>query len=193
MSEVTVVTPHLPERREFLLEAACSVDRQTVPVLHRIATDDHGEGPGAMLNRLVAEVETPWYQVLADDDLLDPEHCQILLDNAWAKRGRKWQVADVVFSWPRFLGRETPEFPRPWRAAMTLRREFSGLTGNYMAKRSLWERLGGYDVGAEFEDHDFLCRAIGAGAVFAAVYETTWTYRFHEGSLSERITRELVA
>lgn len=183
---VTVVTPSLPHRSHFLGEAKASVAAQTIqPITHLTEIDHDLEGPAPLLNRLIDQVTTPWFAVLPDDDLFDPDHLETLLQNA--------TEADIVFSWCRFTGRDDGYTPYrgPFDPHHFLLRQESGLTGSFMARKSLWEKVGRYPEGVQLEDWNFLATAILEGARVVPVYRETWTYRFHPGSASSLIGRAL--
>lgn len=83
---LTAITPVAPYHRHLLPDAARSVAGQTVPCLHLTAIDEDGSGPGAMRNRLLAEVETPYVTFLDADDLLEPDFAAVLLGAARPRR-----------------------------------------------------------------------------------------------------------
>lgn len=69
---LTVITPIAPHHRALYKQAADSVLAQTVPVRHIAQIDERGEGPGAIRNRLLAQVDTEYVAFLDADDWLDP-------------------------------------------------------------------------------------------------------------------------
>ncbi len=188
MNDITVITPSLPEREHFLREAKESVRNQTIPVRHHVKRDSpyafNRRGPGTVMNEILENVKTPWYAVLPDDDLLDSDHCEILLENS--------KGADIVFSWPRFIGDQVDDrepFRGDWDPQNLLDKKASGLHGVYLARTELWREIGGYEP--HMEDWIFLSTAINRGAVIVPVYQVTWSYRFHNLSTSVLMTRAL--
>lgn len=179
-TEISVVTPTIPGREEFLAEAVASVLNQTLPaVAHLVELDLDFEGPGPTMNKLVPQAETEWVSILADDDLYDPDHLETLAANA--------SKADVVLSWCRFLGAEGPPRPLGGFKLEDLRaRRFTGMTGCFMFRKSLYDELGGWPEGVA-EDWGFLIQAADAGARFAPIYRETWSYRQHDKSTSTAI------
>lgn len=175
--EIAVVTPSLPERHAMLGEACASLAAQTLrPVAHHIAVDYERQGPGSMLNRLIAPLTTEWLSILPDDDLYDPDHLEALAKHV--------DEADIVLSWSRITGKDVPQYRGQFVPEHFFERRDTGMRGVFLFRRSLWEKLGGWRENVPLEDWDFLCRAVIAGARFCPVYRETWTYRFHEGNRS---------
>jgi glycosyltransferase involved in cell wall biosynthesis len=191
--EITVLTSSLPERHEMLAEAMTSISAQTLaPVAHLIGVDHARTGHVPVLNRLVSAAASDWVARLDDDDLLDPNHLEVLAESA----GK----GDVIYSWCRIQGRAgiTGErLPIPdlqqlhwdpnqhFDADLMRERNFIPATGP-LIRRSLVEQLGGWRddrPGGMWEDGDFWVRALDAGAHFHCVPQITWTYRFHGGNL----------
>jgi hypothetical protein len=79
---IVVVTPSLPERADLRAECMASVAAQTLaPVAHVVMIDYERAGPAAMLNRMLPACWTAradWVAQLADDDLADPNHLELL-------------------------------------------------------------------------------------------------------------------
>lgn len=168
MSPVTVVTPTLPHRAPMLAEAIQSVAAQTVPpAAHLIDVDLHRAGIPDMVNRLVDRVETEWFLLLCDDDLLYPHHLETLAAYCAA--------ADVVYSYCDVSGRSwNPN--RGFVAEDLIHGNY--IPSNALVRTALWRALGGYRRTDRFEDWDFWVRAVEAGARFTCVPEATWLYRF---------------
>lgn len=177
MTDITVVTPSLPERGDMLAEAIASVQAQTLPAAaHLIAVDHQRLGPGPLLNQLTRAAETEWVSILADDDLYDPDHLEALADAA--------DGADVVFSWGRLDGRDDPQYRGKYRHEDFLQQgRDTGMRGCFMFRKAMWGTVGGWRD-EPVEDYHFLRRMILAGAYFRAVYRETWTYRFHDSNSS---------
>jgi hypothetical protein len=179
-TKITVVTPTIPGREEFLEEAKASVTNQTLPaVTHLVELDADHEGPGPTMNKLVRQVETEWVSILSDDDLYDPNHLEVLAAHS--------HNADIVLSWCRFLGGEGPKRPLGGFNLDDLRaKKFTGMTGCFMFRKSLYDKLGGWSEGVA-EDWGFMTSAADAGARFVPVYQETWSYRQHDDSISTAI------
>jgi hypothetical protein len=128
---------------------------------------------------MIGACRTPWFATLADDDLFDPDH----LETLWTKRGD----ADLVFSWGR-MSDGTETYKGEWSPYRLARRQDAGIRGTFLAKKSLWEKVGGYDAEHPNDDWDFLMRVLEAGAVFKQILRETWTYRRHDKSLSTAFT-----
>lgn len=173
---ITVITPSLPERHAMLAEACASVAAQTFrPAAHLVHVDYHQEGPGALINRMVAGSTSEWFSILADDDLYDPDHLETLAKHA--------PEADIVLSWSRIEGKDVEQYRGQFAPERFFDRRDTGMRGCFLFRRSLWEKLGGWRS-VPGEDWDFLCRATIQSARFAPVYRETWTYRFHDSNAS---------
>jgi glycosyltransferase involved in cell wall biosynthesis len=170
--DLTLVTATLPERRTLLPEMQASVAAQTVlPAAHVIAWD-HGDGFEATVNRGVSMVETEYFCLVDDDDLLLPDHVETLVGNL---------TADVVWTWCDVVGREwNPN--SPYVPGLLQARNY--IPSNHAFRTGLFRELGGYRPVAGWADHDLLKRAEQAGATFLNVPQVTWTYRFHGGNMS---------
>lgn len=170
--QVTLVTVTLPERADFRVEMLRTVADQTVlPKAHVIEFDD-GAGFVDTVNLAVSKVETEFFVLADDDDLLLPNHIQVLADNL---------VADVVWSWVEVRGRAWN--PNSGYSPGRLSTE-NYIPSNFACRTSLFRNLGGYRYDTEHPDWDWLQRAEGAGASFHNVPEVTWVYRFHGANMS---------
>ena len=197
---IAVLTPSLPDRSEMLAEAVESVRAQSLrPCVHMVGVDYDDIGIGAMLNRLVGSTDAEWLARLDDDDLLEPNHLELLSSRAGE--------ADVVYTWcdvrPHAAEGSTPEPPSVLGPDGWIpNQEFSEdrlRSRNYipataLVRRSLWETVGGWleggmglrdgRRGAELaEDWDFWLRALDAHARFVCIPEVTWIYRYHGANL----------
>jgi hypothetical protein len=176
VAKVTVLTPSLPERAEMLAEACASVAAQTFPAAaHLIGVDYDRKGPATIINQLVTAASTEWLAILADDDLFDPDHLEILM-------GEK-RHADMILSWCRIVGRETPQYRGEFTPYDLLQRRDTGMRGTFLFRKSLWERVGGWPP-SPLEDWKFMAACVQAKARLVPVYRETWTYRLHPGSFS---------
>ena len=171
MIDLTVITATIPERALMLAELAAALDVQTERPEWLIEVDEDGDGPVPHLNRLAEKVDTEWIFRLDDDDLVDPDHFEILADYLT-------DDYDVVYSWPRI----TPPTEDLSEDGLQIVMPLRTLEGrNFIAsaaavRTSLWRELGGLHDVAE-EDHDLWIRAYHAGARFRCVPRVTWTYR----------------
>jgi hypothetical protein len=170
--DVTLVTATQPHRRGLLHEMLRSVvDQSRLPAAHVIVWDD-GRGFVETINRAVGMVETDYYCLVDDDDLLLPWHVELLAQNL---------TADVVWTWCKVEGRD-------WNPNSSyvpgLLQTTNYIPSNHAFRTELFRELGGYRVVAGWEDHDLLKRAEQHGASFLNVPTVTWTYRFHGGNMS---------
>lgn len=120
-----------------------------------------------LTNELVDYIDTDWFVLLSDDDLLDPGHLASLRPH--------FKDADIVYGWPRIVGLDA-SYSIPFD-------EKRLRAGNYIpgcavaVRTELWRDLGGYhDV--VMEDWDFWVRAMDACARFACTEQVSWTLRY---------------
>jgi hypothetical protein len=170
--DLTLVTVTQPKRKHFLPEMMASVTAQTVLPTAHVVVWDCGDGFEATVNKAVRMVETEYYCLLDDDDLLLPKHVETLTSNL---------TADVVWTWTRVEGRDWD--PNSGYLPGVLQ-ERNYIPSNHAFRTSLFHRLGGYRQ-MRHPDHDFLRRAESAGATFVNVPKVTWVYRFHGDNMSQ--------
>lgn len=98
MSALTFITPVAPEHVVKLDRAIDSVNAQTVPCQHLHAVDYDRIGAGAMRNRLLAQVTTPYVSFLDADDWLEPDFAERTLSAMQAGRYvyTDWYEGDKV-------------------------------------------------------------------------------------------------
>ena len=91
----TLVTATLPSRAELLAEMLTSVSQQTLaPACHIVMRDD-GRGFVATVNRAVSLVDTDYFCLVDDDDLLLPNHVETLSQAITATTDILWTWTDV--------------------------------------------------------------------------------------------------
>ncbi len=168
---VSILTPSITERSQFLIECHRSVDAQTLSQHeweHLIEVDHHRTGCAATMNRLAARAVGDWVLPLADDDLLLPGCLKTLLDRA--------DEGDIIYAPPCLNSNED----RAWFfQAPPVIPSFA------LIKRDLWNELGGYDETLRHEeDRDLWIKALAAGARFVRVDEPCWVYRQHASNKS---------
>lgn len=175
--DLTIIIPTIPERAELFEQALASVKAQTAPVFYKTAVDTNHNGPVPTVNALASTVETEWLFRLDDDDLLDPDHVEVL--SHWLD-----DDADIVYTWCRIEG-GGDEHPED-QFQVRLQHEY-GWEHLYEAnwipcsaaiRTDLWNELGGLDD-VPLEDWDFWQRALDKGARFRCVPAVTWTYRMN--------------
>ena len=168
--DLTVILATIPERRQLRTEAVRSVEVQTVTPRWLLVEEDVNHcGPAWTFNRLAERVSTEWLFPFADDDLLDPNHFEVLAPHLTAE----W---DVVYSWPRLTGRDIPPDLFQREEPFENLRDHNWISGSACIRSSLWRQLGGYRT-VFHEDHDLWKRALDVGARFKCVPRVTWTYR----------------
>lgn len=176
MLDVTVVTPTIPDRAEILMDAVDSVQAQTRPaVAHFVGLDADRAGPAATRTMLLGQVETPLVAFLDDDDVLDPDHLELLGD-ALERTG-----ADLAWSFHRVEGVNAANTPRPKhdRAAIKLLRGGRNCIPVTVVARTAAIRAAGCFLATDrYEDYSLWLRMLDAGSTFTCLREETWTYRF---------------
>jgi glycosyltransferase involved in cell wall biosynthesis len=166
---VSVLTPSLPERAEYLRECRLSVSGQTVAAHeHLVEVDEERRGCSVTMNRLAARATGDWVLPLADDDLLLPGCLASLLARA--------DDGDIIYSPPLVTGNQD----RWWfYQAPPVIPSFA------LIRRDLWNELGGYDESLRREeDRQMWIAALDLGARFVRVDEPTWVYRQHAANKS---------
>lgn len=173
---ITVITPSLPSRGAMLADAMRSVAHQTLrPAVHMIAVDYAGFGPAAVRNDLLEGVLTPWVAFLDDDDILDPDHLEVLATTV------DLNTVDVVISHCRFNGDTIPDkyCNRPYdRDAL---REHGIFPITVLARRKAILAAGGFG-GERYEDWSMFNRMADNGCRFHVIPRVTWTYRLGHGN-----------
>jgi hypothetical protein len=170
--DLTLVTVTHPRRHRMLVELQQSISEQTVLPATHLVVWDHGLGFEATINRAVGMVDTGWYCLVDDDDLLKPDHVETLAGNL---------TADIVWTWCEVTGRAwNPN--APYEHGRLQRENY--IPSNHAFRTGLFRDLGGYGVVRGHADHDLLARAERAGATFLNIPRVTWTYRFHGGNMS---------
>lgn len=177
-----VITPSLPSRAELLVECCESVKRQTVACAHHVYLDSQGIGPAVIRNTIMTRLACEYVAFVDDDDLLDPEHVELLLH---ACEGLGDETFDLAFSWHRREG-STPEVERieSWDdyafGVMLGGRNLIPVT--VVARREAMLDAGGFWPEDRYEDHALWLRMLARGARFVCVPEETWTYRMLGGN-----------
>jgi glycosyltransferase involved in cell wall biosynthesis len=176
--KISVITPSLPTRADKLAECMDSVKAQTLPALeHLVAVDHDKRGPSAIRNELLAQAKGTWIAVLDDDDLLYPNHLEVL---STAKGDVRYTHCDV--------GGKDWNPNRDFDADELRQRSY--IPATCLIRTSLLRKIGGWREQSKcpsgFEDWDLYLRALDAGATFTCIPEVTWRYRFHGGNRTDR-------
>lgn len=193
VADVTVVTPHVPNRVDELARCVASVEAQRMqPLHHLIVTDNDREGSAVVRNRGLNSVTTEWTAFLDDDDELLPHHIRVLY--GWAlKTG-----ADVLYPECRIVmnGQDVPNTPewagrpgRPFDPDILRQRSFIPVTS--LVRTSLAQFVGGFGYGpaSTYDDHFFYLKCLDAGAKFLHVPVVTWKWHHHADNSSGRPER----
>lgn len=181
---VSVLTAALPSRTAMLAEAKASVLAQTYPdVEHLIGIDDDRQGAGAVLNRLLTVASGDWVMVLDDDDLLAPNHIDVLVAAS--------DDVDVVYSYPRVEGGTFINYHQPFDARL-LAANFNCVSHTALIRAEALRGVDGWRNVKAF-DLDLWRRMEQAGAEFRQVRQETWTYRIHGSNWSRGTLAEAAA
>ncbi len=166
---VSILTPSIPERRDYLRECEASVRSQTDDRWeHLVLIDRDHEGCSVTMNKLAENAHGDWVIPLADDDLLLPGCVELLLAHS--------ADADVVYAAPLVTGNED----RWW-----FFQDPPAIPSFGLIRKSLWDKLGGYDESLKREeDRNLWIGALEAGAVFKRIDDPCWVYRQHAGNKS---------
>lgn len=176
---VTVITPSLPGRVQLLEQCAASVAAQTIPVVHLVRVDTDSVGPSVLRSELLDEATTDLVAFVDDDDLIDPDHCEILAD-ALERSG-----AELAWSYHRTEGLGAPRTPRPRGDRATVEQLRTGrncIPVTVLARRSAVLDAGGFQPMDRYEDYALWLRMLDLGHRFTLVRRETWTYRFLGGN-----------
>lgn len=169
MIDLTVVTATIPERAPQLAELYESLCAQSVPVDWMIGYDTDRDGPAAVRNRLVDAARTEWVFPLDDDDLIDPNHFEILGPHLT-------KDVDVVWTLPRVPHDAELEAWLALEVDVWQMDRSNSIAASAAVRRSVWQSVGGQSD-EDNEDHGLWLRIRNAGGRFRQVMETTWTYR----------------
>lgn len=184
-SGISVIVPTVAPRRAMLREALRSVADQAMPPAAIIIQDDvNREGAAATRQKAQDRVDTEWTCPLDDDDILYPQHCEVLL--AEAERTN----ADLVYGWfdctgsdpfPQFEGIPWDDtsphlFPVTWLARTEVIRAAGGW-------RNESQELYGHSL-VSGEDWNLVLSLVRIGAKIVHLPERTWRWVHHGGNSS---------
>ena len=143
------------------------------------------EGQSDALNKGFAKAKGEWLFWLNADDVLLPGALkkvhQLTTHNSQLTTST-WLAGDTVYIDEKGLIKDvrTDAKWRPWHGS-----KISVWTGGPSAffRRSLWERLGGFDTSLKYVmDIDLWTRWAKAGVKFEGLGEYVWGFRLHDGS-----------
>lgn len=176
-TDVSVVIPHIPVRKERLIRAVASVMIQThQPDAVHVVVDNEHRGATDTRNRGLAAVDTTWVAFVDDDDELLPEHLAKLLAHA------NETGADLVYPWFIIKGSTDPlgRFGVPFDADAL--RENNYIPVTVLVRTDLVKKVGGFvplggpAAWAPCEDWGCWLRLLDAGATFSHLPERTWIW-----------------
>jgi glycosyltransferase involved in cell wall biosynthesis len=186
--DVTIIIPHIPVRPNALAKAVKSAAVQTIrPTDIIIATDIKREGAATTRNRALDRATTTWVAFLDDDDVLYPNHLEVLLDHA------EETDADVVYSGcdvvNPLLGGQIPvkeewgRFGKPFDGNLMRKKSYIPVTSLVRTDEAQKARFAP-PPGSHYEDWGFYLRLLDMGAVFSHVAEITWLWNHGDKNTS---------
>lgn len=172
---ITVVTPTIPGREALLAECVASVG--ALGLTHLIGRDEWHDGPAAVRNRLLEQVNTDWVLFLDDDDVLYPNYVDVVTPHLGG--------SDLVYTSWHLTGSTEGPWPVPFDRDTVLHGD-NTIPVTATVRTDLVRAAGGFDPCAAFEDHELWKALLLAGARFTYVPVITWRYRRLPGSRSEQ-------
>jgi len=185
---ITVALPTIPPRTGpggLLWQAVQSVQHQTLRPVGGIsvALDVDHAGAAVTRQRALDAVHTTWTAFLDDDDLLYPQHLEVLSTLA------REHDADYAYSWfdgnnpfPMHRGRQLdPQDPHHTTMTVLVKTELARDVGFWQEEPMHPEWSG--------EDWQFTLGCIKYGARFIGTGDVTWHYRVHGANTSGLGTR----
>lgn len=170
---VSVIIPHLPERKEFLEECLASVKEQTYPNVEIIVEEDKGDGrPSIVKNRAIKRAKGEWHYFMDDDDRFWSRHS--LMD--MMKNSDK---GDLIFSDTMLAFPDKEVLMRHWFKGEQDMMDYSGLPGVYLLKAGISKKVLNDESMEVGEDHDRTVRLVLAGAKPYHVPQPHYWYRHH--------------
>lgn len=141
-------------------------------------------GQSDALNKGFAKANGEWFFWLNADDVLLPGALKKVLNRIENVGRVEWIAGDTMYLDEKGIVKDvrTDAKWRPWFG-----KRLSVWTGGPSAffKRSLWERLGGFDTNLKYVmDVELWTRWAQAGIRFARLNDYIWGFREHDGSLT---------
>lgn len=164
------------------LRGQCFGDNLEVIIQDGDVETDSGQSDA--LDKGFAKAHGDWLFWMNADDILLPGALNRVLDVIERCKDIEWIAGDTVYLNENGIVKDVRCDAR-WRSWFGCK--LSVWTGGPSAffKRSLWERLGGFDVGLRYVmDIDLWTRWAQAGVKFASVNDYIWGFREHDGSLT---------
>lgn len=194
LRDVTIIIPHIPVRPNALAHAVKSAAVQTVkPTDIIIATDTRREGSAVTRNRALDRATTTWVAFLDDDDLLLPNHLEVLLAHA------EETDADVAYAGCKVLHPALGEIPlrEEWgrfgkKFDPDLLREKSYLPVTSLVRTELAQRARfgpPNGIVTDYDDWGFYVRLLDLGAKFSHIPQVTWVWHHNGRNTSGRTDR----
>lgn len=195
MNDITVLIAHIPSRSNFLGRAIQSVVQQThKPHAIHIEVDRDRTGSAQTRNRALGNIQTRWTAFLDDDDVMLPNHLDVLLRHAMQTH------ADVVYSGCHVidpLGKEVPlieewgRFSLPFDANLLRQQSYIPVTSLVRTQFAQCAMFGppAYAPTSDYDDWGFYVRMLDLHAQFSHIPVKTWVWHHHGHNTSGRTDR----
>ena len=172
--------------RPYFDEAIASLDAQglddAVEVIIQDGDTEPDSGQSDALNKGLAKSKGEWLFWLNADDVLLPGALKKVADRINKIDRIDWIAGDTVYIDEKGLIKDvrTDAKWHPWFGS-----KMSVWTGGPSAffRRSLWERMGGFDTSLKYVmDIDLWTRWAREGVRFVSLNDYVWGFRLHDGS-----------
>lgn len=170
---VSVIVPHLPERKEMLEECLASIKAQTYPHIEIIVEEDNGDGkPSVVKNRAIKKAKGEWHYFLDDDDKFWSQHSLLnLMEHQ--------NDGDLIFS-DTLLAFPDKEVLMEHRfGGLDNLKKHNELPGVYLLKAEYSQKILFNENMATAEDYERSIRLVEAGAKPYHVNLPHYWYRQH--------------
>lgn len=182
----TIIIPYNRDRG-YLSEAIASVKAQTRPC--ELVLSHSPASCAVNLQNGLDRVNTTWYAVLAEDDLLREDFVQ---------RMENWIGADdFAFGYGQAFGTRSNLYRSSCYGFDDMLKANTIHGGSVLYRTDFVRSIGGYDTSLSCaEEYDLHLRMLKEGATFVEVGHAVYLYRYHEDQkskvrLAAKIEREL--
>jgi glycosyltransferase involved in cell wall biosynthesis len=162
VADLTIITATIEGREELFERAVASVRNQSLmPRAHLQMLDSKRKGGAITKNRLIDFADTEWLMILDDDDVLLPNHVEVL----YSRR----DDADIIYSYANGDNR----YNRPFSVEGLLADSIVSHTALF--RRSMFHNLGRFEEKLGY-DYMLWKKAHEHGYSFLSIPDITWHY-----------------
>lgn len=180
MTNITVITPTLGERPDWLNLVIQDIKNQTVkPIEHIIRVNVNNENSYVSLNNAIKLARTEWVAICCDDDRFYPTHLETMLKMALN--------ADLVYSGNKRIGDMDGKCNYAHNSKLLQK---SNYITNPMIRKTVFDVTGGYGIEVINEDHLYYKKLDKLGYRIVGTNVITWEYRFHDRQDSKLFKRK---